>query len=205
MIHTFKSSQFNDFTLEEDLTKVFEKRLELYSRANLPKLWSVTDKLNRNKVSEAVSRKRRKRYKFYGILNMILGSLVVLSSLLLQKSTVYFGLLVVGISFVYFEMSREKPKKNKRITKQVDHFLGNFEPLSLGHSVSFSESGMLFDEQAEMPYDSIDHLMISDTYVFILFDTSIIILQKKDLDGDITLWIQDFEKWTAKRSITVAA
>lgn len=65
------------------VSSALKKRTELYSRAALPKMWELTDKLNSaEKVPSAVQENRRERRSFFGILNWMLGLFLLIPGVL---------------------------------------------------------------------------------------------------------------------------
>ena len=69
--------------LREQLARALEKRMELNSRKVMPKLWAVTDRLRSvPKAPEPVLRRRRVRYKIYGVILLVLGLLLLIPGLM---------------------------------------------------------------------------------------------------------------------------
>ena len=81
------------------VSRALEKRTELLSRQKYPKLWEWTDKLNRvEKVSQSVQKRRSKRRGWLGLVNWLLGT-VLLTPALLEPQTLLVPLLVGAVGF----------------------------------------------------------------------------------------------------------
>lgn len=85
--------------LRPQVSRALEKRAELISRQKCPRMWELTDKLNSvERVPQAVRENRRKRRGFLGLLNWMLG-VVLLMPGLMEPAELIFPLLVGALGF----------------------------------------------------------------------------------------------------------
>ena len=68
MDYEFQLSPYDGASLVPQVSCALEKRTESISREKYPKMWKITDHFNSKKVSEIVLKRRRLRYRVYGIL-----------------------------------------------------------------------------------------------------------------------------------------
>ena len=74
MEFVFVLTKYNNVSFKPQVSKTLEKRTELVSREKYPQVWKYVDKMSsKEKASEEVPKKRRSRYKIYGILLLFLG------------------------------------------------------------------------------------------------------------------------------------
>lgn len=65
------------------LSRALEKRSEVLSRDRCPRMWKLIDRLNRvKKVPQAVREKRRRRSGWLGLVNWILGMMLLMTGLM---------------------------------------------------------------------------------------------------------------------------
>lgn len=74
MDYEFQLSPYDGASLVPQVSCALEKRTESISREKYPKMWKITDHFNSKKVSEIVLKRRRLRYRVYGILLIIMGA-----------------------------------------------------------------------------------------------------------------------------------
>lgn len=97
---TFLISPADAVALEEQVSRALEKRVELASREQLPKLWELTDKLNSvEKVPEDVLGNRRRRRRALGLFCWLL-SLALIVPCAMQPRELLWPLIVGAACFV---------------------------------------------------------------------------------------------------------
>lgn len=88
------------------VSRALEKRAELIARQKYPKMWGLTDKLNSvERVPQTVRENRRRRCGFLGLLNWLVGTILLMSGwvgpqrlwILLLVGGAGFGVGVVGL------------------------------------------------------------------------------------------------------------
>lgn len=96
---SFSVTPMDPAVLRPQVRDALEKRNERLSREKYPKLWEATDRLNRvQKVSPAVSARRRRRECVGGVVNWLLGLLLLLPGLM-EPSEMVAPLVVGGLGF----------------------------------------------------------------------------------------------------------
>lgn len=98
-IFSFAVTPMDPAVLRPQVRGALEKRNELLSRQNYPKMWELTDRLNRvPKVSPAVSARRRRRELVLGTVNWLLGLFLLLPGLM-EPSKLLAPLVVGALAF----------------------------------------------------------------------------------------------------------
>ena len=191
---------FNISTLDSDLwlgqvSQALEKRTELISRKECPRLWERTDKLNnRKKVSQAVSKHRKKRRKVHYIIDVLLGIFMV--SVYCADQEKLGVLLIVGIfQIVIGGLGLFLTRKYKK-----DYF-SNPAKLIMDETnlvlaekiqVVFTDKEMRLNPlmgdtqtmtQKVVPYSEFEYMIQTKDIFLLTYHDCAIILQKKDLDG----------------------
>ena len=82
MDYEFQLSPYDGASLVPQVSCALEKRTESISREKYPKMWKITDHFNSKKVSEIVLKRRRLRYRVYGILLIIMGAFLLIPGLM---------------------------------------------------------------------------------------------------------------------------
>lgn len=98
-IFSFQMTPLNPETLYPQVSRALEKRTELISRQKCPKMWKLTDKLNdAPKAPQAVQEKRKKRRTLLGLINWVLGSLLLMAGIT-EPQNLLIPLLVGAVGF----------------------------------------------------------------------------------------------------------
>lgn len=78
----FQITNYNDPALDAEAAELFCRRLEAKSREVLPGMWRVTDRLNAQAAKGPGRETRRRRYRVYGALLMVLGVFALVPGLM---------------------------------------------------------------------------------------------------------------------------
>lgn len=96
---TFQITPLDTARLRPQVSRALEKRRELVSRQCCPKIWKWTDRINRmEKVPQSVQESRKRRRGFLGLLNWVLG-VVLLMPGLMEPEELLFPLLIGAVGF----------------------------------------------------------------------------------------------------------
>lgn len=185
MKYIFECSKEDYSTLEEQINVALSKSIELYSRTKLSATWRVIDRLNKGKrPSQVHLNKRKKRYKFYGILLSILGVIFILLGLMDPvelKGLIYYGLFLILVGILYIRSQ----KKRKRVKKSVKKFIEGLKEnnkKTRGLKLSFDSDGIYSCEQdLLMRFEDIDHVIITQDIFFFIYSKNLFPLLKRDL------------------------
>ena len=183
------------------VSQALEKRTELLSRKNQPKMWKYTDKLHeKKKVPEAVSKRRRVRMKAYGVVNLALGIFLLIPCLMDPKELVVpliVGVIATLLGTITLVSSR-KTKKNPFL-KSAKSLLDHSSMMPKGEvQVFFTDKEMRLKTvvndaktvlKEDIPYDNFEYMIETKDVFLITYNHCAAILQKKDLN---TYDVNDF-------------
>ena len=179
--------------LEEELAAALEKRMEIFSRASLPKMWKKTDALNRY-AARGNGRK--------GVLRKILPWVLILAGLFLAVP----GLmepkelrtpLIAGAFFMLLGVSsllRRRPARRKGSFRQAAAgMLQNTAALAtMSVQVVFDDDGMKVitqEDERSVSYAEMEMLIETPQLYLLTYGGKATLLQKKDLTGDAEAFV----------------
>ncbi len=196
MKYIIECSKEDYSTLEEQISKALNKRIELYSRAKLSGLWRVIDGLNNTKrLSQEKLDGRKNRYRFYGTLFCISGVMFILLGLLdpLElKAFKYYGLFLLLIGILYIHPKKDKKRNLKEITKVIESLKSNNEK-STGLKLLFDTVGMYSqDDELLLRYEDIDNVIITQDIFCFIHARNLIPILKRDL---VEVSVKEFEEF----------
>ena len=192
MEYIFNVSTIDCYALLLQVSQALEKRTELISRNNQPKLWKYTDKLNgQRKVSAVVSKRRKVRIKAYGIINLTLGIFLIIPGLMDPKELMVP--LVAGVIATLLGttilLSSRKNKKNPFL-KSAKLLLDNANIIpKVEIQVLFTDKEMKFNTVVndtktvleEVLYTDFECMIETKDIFLLTYNNCATILQKKDL------------------------
>ena len=153
--------------LEEELAAALEKRMEIFSRASLPKMWNVTDGLNRY-AARGSGRK--------GILRKTLPWVLILAGLFLAvpglmdpkelRTPLIMGFFFVLLGVLF--LLRKRPARRKGSSRQA----------AAGMKV------ITQDGERSVSYAEMEMLIETPRLYLLTYGGKATLLQKKDLSGD---------------------
>lgn len=182
----FQLSSYDASTLTPQVSLALQRRTELISRKQHPKLWSITDKLNEKKMPEAVLRKRRMRYRIYGVLLLGMGLFLLIPGLMEPEELfvpLVAGIFAVGLGIVALRSSRKKGASQfDQAAKKLLAGLQSTPPVQ----IRFTPEGMATPEQELLSYDRFEYVMETKDAVVLTWDEKVLVLQKRDMvEGDV--------------------
>ena len=174
--------------MEEEFAAALEKRTEIVSRAEYPKMWKATDALNRY---AARGGKRR------GPLRKVLSWVLILAGLFLAIPGVMEPKelrtpLIAGAFFMLLGISsllRQRPARRKgSFRRAAAGMLQNTSGLAEARvQVVFDDEGMKVitqDSTRTVPYEEMEMLIETPQMYLLTYGGKATLLQKKDLSGD---------------------
>lgn len=165
-------TQALDPKLVPQISKTLEKRTELLSRKQHPKLWTLTDKHSNNTTSPG------KHSKLLSILCLLLGLFLFIPGLMKpQELLIPLIAGAVGIGTAIGSLIRSG-RKSSPFARSAQKLLQ--QERSIGAIILFSDSGISLKDK-EISYDSIESVIESKDFYQIVFGEQILILQKKEL------------------------
>lgn len=185
MDFVFQISPYSDPSLAQQVSGALEKRTELRARAQCPKLWRVTDALNRRHEGKAVSNGQRIRYRIYGILLIVMGVILLVPGIMDPKQLVVPLVAgVVGILagiFTLWTVSGSQVQ-SKRFDQAAEKLLKGFEAPPEAQ-VRFTPEGMEIAGKPAAAYPEVDFAAETEDLFLLTWNEKVTILQKKDLVG----------------------
>jgi hypothetical protein len=145
MEYVFVLTEYDEATFKPQVSKALEKRTELVSRKEYPKMWNFIDKMNsKEKASEEVLKKRRRRFKVYGTLFIIAGLFLFIPSLMKPKEMLLpllAGAFAVVLGIFYLRSGKNtKKEKVTSFDKAAIQLFNEYEKLSSEKvSVTFTD------------------------------------------------------------------
>jgi hypothetical protein len=185
MEFVFVISKYNNVSFLPQVSKALEKRTELVSRNKLPQMWKYIDKMNsRGKASEEVQKKRRSRYKMYGVLLLLLGFFLLIPSLIEPEEMsipLIFGTFAVAMGVLYLwygiKSRKEKLTSFDKAARQLFDEYNNLPTVN----VTFTNDKVLLTGNTVIGYSEIETFFITEDLFIIIWNERITVLQKKDL------------------------
>lgn len=179
--------------LEEELAAALEKRMEIFSRASLPKMWNVTDGLNRY-AARGSGRK--------GILRKTLPWVLILAGLFLAvpglmdpkelRTPLIMGFFFVLLGVLF--LLRKRPARRKGSSRQAAAgMLQNTAALAtMSVQVVFDGGGMKVitqDGECSVSYAEMEMLIETPRLYLLTYGGKATLLQKKNLTGDAEAFV----------------
>ena len=185
MDFVFQISPYSDPSLAQQVSHALEKRTELRSRAQFPKLWRVTDNLNRKHEGKTLSNGRRVRYRIYAILLIVMGVILLVPGIMDPKQLlVPLVAGVVGVLagvFTLWTVSGSHTQ-SKRFDQAAEKLLKGFEAPPVAQ-VRFTPEGMEIAGKPAAAYPDVDFVAETEDLFLLTWNEKVTILQKKDLVG----------------------
>ena len=189
MNFVFQISPYVAPDLVRQVSDALERRTELRSREQFPRMWRVIDGLNGQKASRGTWNRRRRRYRVYGVLLILLGIILFVpgmmdpGELLVPLIAGAAGILAGGLTL--WMCGSRKKKKDSRFDRAAEQFLkGLAAPPSA--QVRFTEDGMEIAGRPGASYPDFDFVAETRDLFLLTWKEKITLLQKKDLaEGDL--------------------
>jgi len=189
MEFVFALTGYDEESFMPQVSKALEKRTESVSRDKYPNVWKNIDKMNsKNKVSGEVLEKRRRRYKVYGILYILLGFFLLIPSLIKPEEMlipILTGAFAICLGILYCRFGW-KPKK-KTLTsfdRAAMKLFNEYEKIPAeGVTISFTDDKIQLAGDAIIDYSDINEFFITKDFFIIIWKERITVLQKKDLSS----------------------
>lgn len=194
MEFVFILTKYDDVLFKKQVSKALEKRTELVSRKQYPKMWKFIDKINSVKMPEEVLKKRRARYRIYGILFLLLGLFVLIPSLMKPKEMIIpllLGIFSIGLGILYLKYERKsKKEKPTQFDKATIQLFDNYEKVPYGKiKVIFTDDKVQIvgndatehSENIIIEYSEIEKFFVTEDLFILIWNEKISVLQKKDL------------------------
>ncbi|NLK43604.1 MAG: hypothetical protein GX300_04315 [Tissierellia bacterium] len=185
MEFVFVLSNYDEASFKEQVSKALEKRTELVSRNEYPKMWKFVDKMNsKEKAPEEVLKKRYVRYRIYGIILIFLGFFLLIPSVVKIKEMLIpliWSIFSISLGLYYFRYGK-KPKKVKETSfdKATAKLFNGYKDMPPA-KIIITEDKIQLGENSRIEYSDIERIFITEDLFIIIWNERIAVIQKKDL------------------------
>ena len=188
MKFAFELTGYDEESFISQVSKALEKRTESVSRNKYPRVWEYIDKMNsKGRVSEEVSKKRRRRYKVYGILFMLVGFFLLIPSLVKPEELLVpllAGAFAIVIGMLYLWFGRKPKEKNMTsFDRTAMKLFDEYKKIPAEVTVTFTDDKVQLAGDAVFDYGDINKFYITKDFLIIIWKERITVLQKKDLSS----------------------
>ena len=173
--------------LQEELAKALRARTEIISRKMNPKLWRMTDGVNRFAEANRADNPVLKRRKTVQTVLSAIGVFLLVTGLTEPRNTT---LLAVGAIALVIAAARLLPRPDASMTRQFQRSaslllksLGGMD-LSSKPKIRFTDEAMQIktnQKSADFPYEKMETLVETPRLFLLTHSGSATVLQKKDL------------------------
>lgn len=193
----FQISDYDNPALDMETVRLFQQRLEAYSRHTVPLMWNVTDKLNAHSTKGQGREVRRVRYRIYGALLLALGIFALVSGLMEPRipSLILVGTfaIITGLLEFYLACPKKPLRAPASCQKEAKEMLSGRRAVDWSKvtvTICFDETGMIVSsgvKQEVVPYEKMTGIFNTENLWLLVYDNEKgLLLQKKDLiSGDI--------------------
>ncbi len=177
--------------LQEELAKALRARTEIISRKMNPKLWRMTDGVNRfaeaNRADDPVLKRRKTVQTVLSVVLAAIGVFLLVTGLTEPRNTT---LLAAGAIALVIAAARLLPRPDASMTRQFQRSaslllksLGGMD-LSSKPKIRFTDEAMQIktnQKSADFPYEKMETLVETPRLFVLTHSGSATVLQKKDL------------------------
>ena len=177
--------------LQDELAKALRARTEIISRKKNPKLWRMTDGVNRfteeHKAEDPVLKRRKIVQTVLSVILAVMGVFLLVTGLTEPRDTT---LLVAGVIALVIAAARFLPRPDASMTRQFQKSaslllksLGGLD-LSSKPKIRFTDEAMQIktnQKSADFPYEKMETLVETPRLYLLTHSGSATVLQKKDL------------------------
>ena len=177
--------------LQDELAKALRARTEIISRKKNPKLWRMTDGVNRfaeaNRADDPVLKRRRIIQTVLSVILAAMGVFLLVTDLMEPRNTTQ---LAAGVIALIIAAARFLPGPDVSMTRQFQKSaslllksLGGLD-LSSKPKIRFTDEAMQIktnQKSADFPYEKMETLVETPRLFLLTHSGSATVLQKKDL------------------------
>lgn len=183
MDYVFQITPYDSPELVRQVSDALERRTELRSRKKCPKMWKLTDRLCKKRASEGCLEKRRKRYRVYGMLLIMLGVVLFVPGAMDPKELLVpllagaAGILAGGLTLW---SGRGRKRRTNAFDRAAKQFLqGLAAPPSA--QIRFTGDGMTIAGKPAAVFADFNFAAETQDLFLLTWKEKITLLQKKDL------------------------
>ena len=162
--------------LQEELAKALRARTEIISRKMNPKLWRMTDGVNRfaeaNRADDPVLKRRKTVQTVLSVVLAAIGVFLLVTGLTEPRNTT---LLAAGAIALVIAAARLLPRPDASMTRQFQRSASLLLKSLGGMDLSSNQ------KSADFPYEKMETLVETPSLFLLTHSGSATVLQKKDL------------------------
>ena len=188
MSYVFRLTTYEEKRLLPQVAAALNKRNEILSREQYPGLWKQIDRMN---AANRGKKRSPRRTMVLSVINLVLGIFLFVPGLM-KPQELMVPLLVgaagigAGLGGFYRIHKAKKAPKPDRFTEAAGKLLAIYAPLSEadGVEVLFSDGAMILPDDGGMghvSYENFERAVETEDALLLVFDTRVLLLQKKDL------------------------
>lgn len=186
MEFVFKTGSYDGPGLTAQVSRALAARTEIESRAKMPGMWKVIDRLNASeRAGEEELARRRKRGKVYGVLLLILGVLLLVPGVMAPgEMTLQLIAGCVGIvagALCLLPRGKRRSNLQRRFERSARELIGKAGDAA-GTEVRFTDTGMELGE-VKVPYSDFGCVIATEDIYLPVWGKQATVLLKRDLDG----------------------
>ena len=177
--------------LQDELAKALRARTEIVSRKKNPKLWRMTDGVNRfaeeHRADDPVLKRRRIIQTVLSVILAAMGVFLLVTGLMEPRNTAQ---LAAGVIALIIAAARFLPRPDASVTRQFQRsaslLLKSLSGLDLSSKpkIRFTDESMQIktnQSSADFPYEKMETLVQTPSLFLLTHSGSATVLQKKDL------------------------
>jgi hypothetical protein len=192
----FQISNYDDPALDSEAEELLRQRLEAHSRQTVPGMWKLTDRMDAHVAKGTGQKKRKARYRVYGVLLLALGVFILALGLMEPRTPalMWAGGFAIFAGVLEFCLARQgnTPKAPAACKKEAKSLLAGRRAIDWAKNpvkVSFDEAGMTICSDGTeqlIPYDKMKRAFETEhLWLLIYHEETALLLQKRDLiSGD---------------------
>lgn len=179
-----------DSGLAVEVEQVLRAETERKSRMALPKMWAVTDKMNKIKEKSGGAPKPKTSAYLLTAFLLIAGLFVFIPGIQQEKKwnvmTVFGVILLLIVIIRLLPKGRGKKKQDEKFRKGAGALLGNLNSIDPAQKpqVTITNSGLCIraaDEEKEMPFDEMTAVYETEHLWAAVCGQAVTVVQKSDL------------------------
>lgn len=186
----FRLTAYDEKRLLPQVAEALKQRTELLSRERYPGLWKQIDRMN---AKNGGKKRSPRRTAVLSCINLALGVFLFVPGLMKPRELLVPLLMgAVGIGaglggFYRIHKAKKAPKPD-RFAQAAEKMLSIYAPLSEadGAEVVFSDSAMILPSESgaeSVAYESFERAVETADALLLVFDTRVMLLQKRDLSA----------------------
>lgn len=187
MEFAFRLSPYDQPDLQRQLAIALDKRTEMISRRKYPRIWRVTDWINRRRGRSAL------KNRWFGLPLLLLGIVLLVPGLMDPKGLtvpLFTGAFATVLGFMrLLGVEKSNAGKAKKISPQfyaaAEKLLSGLQAERMDKqnpiTVCFGDACMALGDEMKIPYDGFDAIVQTAALFLLTWQERVTVLQRQDL------------------------